>query len=201
MASFTVARPLSAGLGALALASSAFAADYTVSIPTAEPFYRNEVAVGPGAFLDTYSFTVPSAMDGYALVFPYIPNDLTALLVGTYLVQLKVYDSGNHLIGTGKTAAELGVDLYSDPARAAVATQLATQGYNPADALFIGGSLAAGTYTATISGIGAFLGGGYVAQFSIPSPVPEPGTLGLLAGGLSVVGGVALRRRARSARG
>ncbi|HIV70001.1 MAG TPA: hypothetical protein H9903_03620 [Candidatus Aquabacterium excrementipullorum] len=194
-----IVRPLAAGLGALALASSAFATDYTVATPTADPFYKTEVTVGAGAFLDTYSFDVASSTDAYVWVFPYIPNDFTALFTGTYFLQLKVYNSQNVQIGTGLTASQLGIDLYSDPSTAAYAAQLKAAGYDPANSLFVGGTLAAGSYTVTISGIGNVAGGAYIAKFNIPSVVPEPGTQALLFSGLLIVGLAVRHRAAKSA--
>lgn len=201
----TIARPLAAGLGALALASSALAASYTVDTPTAEPYYKTDPIIqGAGAFSDTFSFSVAATTDSFIWVLPYNPLDISALWVGTHGVQVSLFDSTNTLVGSGKTAAQLGINLYSDPATAAYALTLKAAGYDPAQSLFWSGSLNAGTYTATVSGIaggllsGTFGGGGaYIAKFSIPTAVPEPSTQAMLAGGLIILGTVAARRRVK----
>lgn len=200
-------RPLLAGVGALALSTNALAADYTVTTPTADPFYKTDPVIhGVGDFLDTFSFSVAGTTDAYIWVFPFTPADLSALWVGTNAVQLKLYDSNNTLVGTGKTAAQLGIDLYGSPATAAYALTLKAAGYDPAKSLFWSDTLQAGSYKATVSGIaggvlsGIFGGGGaYIAKFSIPSPVPEPSTTLLLVAGMAVVG-LAARRHAQAAK-
>lgn len=201
----TIARPLVAGLGALALASSAFAASYAVDTPTADPYYKTDPIIhGAGAFSDTFSFAVAASTDSFIWILPYNPLDLSALWVGTTGVQVKLYDSTDTLVGTGKTAAQLGINLYSDPATAAYALTLKAAGYDPAKSLFWSGSLDAGTYTATITGVaggalsGLFGGGGaYIAKFSIPTAVPEPSTQAMLAAGLIIIGLTATRRRSK----
>ena len=101
--------------------------------------------------------------------------------------------------------AQLGINLYSDPATAAYALTLKAAGYDPAKSLFWSGALDAGSYTATITGVGGGLlsgtfggGGAYIAKFSIPTAVPEPSTQAMLAGGLIILGTLALRRRVKA---
>ena len=202
----TIARPLVAGLGALALASSAFAANYVVDTPTAAPYYKTDPIIhGAGSFSDTFSFSVAATTDSFIWVLPYNPLDISAFWVGTHDVQVSLFNSANTLIGTGKTAAQLGINLYSDPATAAYALTLKAAGYDPAKSLFWSGSLAAGTYTATVTGLAGGLfsdtfggGGAYIAKFSVPSAVPEPSTQAMLAGGMLILGTVAMRRRLKA---
>lgn len=201
----TLVRPLLAA-GALALAASSFASDYTVDTPTASPYYKTEPVIhGVGDFLDTFSFDVAGTTDAFIWVLPYTPLDVSALWNGTHAVQVKLYDSNDTLLGTGKTAAQLGIDLYSSPATAAYALSLKAAGYDPAKSLFWSGSLAAGSYTATVSGIGGGVlsslyggGGAYIAKFSIPTAVPEPGTALMLGLGLAGIA-VTTHRRSRAA--
>lgn len=192
-------------LAALALASSAaHAVDYTVPTPTAAPYYKTDTLIqGVGAFSDTFSFDVlADDSSSFIWVLPYSGPGLSVLWHDTTSVELKLFDAGNLVtpIGIGQTAAQLGINLYADPATAAYALFLASQGFNPAKSLFWSGSLDAGSYKATVSGVAggilspAFGGGGaYIAKFSIP-PVPEPSSMALAVAGLGAIG-LILRRR------
>lgn len=193
-------------VAALAVAAScAQASSYSITTPTAAPFYKTDALIqGVGDFSDTFSFDVQGgATSAFIWVFPYTPFDLSALWVNTTNLKLDLFDTDDlsTSIGVGKTAAQLGINLYSDPATAAYALTLATQGFDPARSLFWSGTLAPGSYQATISGTaggvlsGLFGGGGaYIAKFSVPA-VPEPSSIGLAVAGLAAVGVVARRRR------
>lgn len=186
-------------------ASCAQAASYTIVTPTPEPFYKTDAIIqGVGDFSDTFSFAVQGgATSAFIWVFPYTPADLSALWVNTSNLKMNLFDTDdlNTPIGVGKTAAQLGINLYADPATAAYALVLKSQGYDPAKSLFWSGTLTEGSYQATISGTaggllsGIFGGGGaYIAKFSVPA-VPEPSTVALTVAGLALAGAVARRRR------
>lgn len=60
-------------------------------------------------------------------------------------------------------------------------------------------TLAAGSYTLTLSGTNSAAGASYGGNFAVtPAPVPEPETLALMLAGMGVVGFIARLRRTRS---
>lgn len=87
---------------------SALAANYTVGVPTAEPYSKTAPIIQhAGAFSDTFSFDVASTTDSFIWMLPYNQLDISALWAGTHGVQVSLFNSINTQIGTGKTAAQL----------------------------------------------------------------------------------------------
>lgn len=101
-----------------------------------------------------------------------------------------------------KVSANGDADVF---AGASVLTLGALEAFSFLPTFYVDRTAAAGTYSASFSlvnlaaqGSPVLSGGQFHVDFSVPAPVPEPATTGLLLAGLAAVAAVASRRRARA---
>lgn len=172
---------------ATTLASAAQAnTSYSVYAPTTEPYQRFENKVDPGAFSDTFSFTLDQSTKGYIWLFArqdaWFGFDA---IENTQSIKLT-------LVNNSTETQQFGV-LYPQaretvPFYAPGFLSLAIGGFDPNRSLFIDGDFAPGQYTALIEGIATgSAGSSYIAKFALTPSVPENGTSLMMALGLAGV--------------
>lgn len=153
----------------------------TVDLAGPDLFNGAVTATNPGiSITDTYYATTPSTGSGSAFQFNY---DFT-LGAATGVQSFAVVSPTNGISGFTLTLKDLTTSqTWAGTGPSATNLAISTTGLNPADSfdLIIGGSLAAGTPSASFGG-------------SV-SAVPLPGTLGMLGSGLAGLIGFARRRK------
>jgi hypothetical protein len=178
--------------------SSNMSSTYTFSRTISNPngsyagFTINDAGQGSEniGFLDSYVFTVPTAISNAALI---------SLNLGTTLglddLSMRIYDyssTDGYLVNVaGPVASGLLVDAWSQSSNASSGNYIASTSIAPK-------GLAAGTYVLEVAGLETGgVSGTYQGSLNV-EPVPLPATLPLLVGGLGILTS-AIRRR-RSAR-
>lgn len=184
------------GVALLGVGGTAQAYTEAVSTPTPDPYYKAQVSVAPGAFSDTFTFSLAQAAPGsYLWVFPFNPFWDPAVTTTGLSLTLVNDASPATVLGTGQTAAQLGINLaLLDPANYLL---LSFTGWTPDASLFWQGDLGPGDYTVSVSGVAGAGGGAYIAKFHL-SAVPEPSTWLLALSGVVLAGVVGARRRQRA---
>ncbi len=177
-----IASLLASTLSSLAMAN----ASYTVATPSPAPYQRFENSVAPGAFTDTFDFTLTQASSGYIWLFArqdaWFGFDAVE---NTKNIKLT-------LVNNSTETQQFGV-LYPQaretvPFYAPGFLSLAVSGFDPNRSLFIDGDFAPGRYTALIEGIATgSAGSSYIAKFALTPTVPENSTSLLMALGLAGV--------------
>ncbi|MBN8505368.1 MAG: PEP-CTERM sorting domain-containing protein [Burkholderiales bacterium] len=155
---------------AAALVAASMGASATVYnigvLPLAPAVYSNTVNVPAGAFSDTYNFSFP--LTGDKASASAVSIQLNGLLDISNL-KVDLYDASNNWIAGGAVGNSSAVSNVP----------------------LMGGA----NYYYTVTGTATGAVGGAYAFIASASPIPEPGTYGLMLAGLGAVGFLAARRR------
>lgn len=193
-----IARAIATLLTACALASAAHAdTSYTVFTPTVEPYQRFENHVAPGAFTDSFNFTLDQSASGYVWLFPRVDAWFGFNQVeDTQGVTLTLVNNDTEKQWNGVLYPTVSGNVsWLTPG----VLPMVISGFDPNKSLYLSGDFAAGHYSAFVSGLATgSAGSSYIAKFSVSNPVPEAGTASMLLVGLGGLAWVARRRPAKA---
>jgi hypothetical protein len=192
-----IARAIAALLTASVLATAAHAdTNYTVLTPTVEPYTKFQNFVSPGAFTDSFNFTLQSAIEGYLWLFPKQDAWFGSSADNTTGVTFTLVnnDTETQVAGVLYPVAKAPVSIFTPGVLGLIAA-----GFDPNKSLYIAGTFAPGNYSALVSGLATgSQGGSYVVKFNL-APVPEAGTSLMMLLGLAGVAAVVKRKGAGQA--